>query len=257
MKSYFIAHGAPDIVLEKSKYTKILKEIGEKNKDARGVIIFSAHYESHTQKIGAGKKYNTIYDFYGFQKELHEIQTDYFSEETVAERVKKILGEAGIDSVLDFKRGIDHGSWSVLKIIFQELKVPVIQMSVDIGLEPEKQYLIGTVLEKLKTENFLIIGSGGIVHNLGMVDFDAEKPEEWAEDFQNWIKENVLAWNKRAILNYAKEAPYAELGVPRAEHFIPFLIAMGTGDKSRKPRYLAQEIRYGNLGLDIIEFGEI
>lgn len=254
MKSYFISHGAPDIIFEISEYTDIIKEIGKLNKQPKAIVVVSAHYESHTQKIGGAHPYKTIYDFYGFQDELYDVKTNYSSDLILADKIISLLEINGVKSVLDSNRGIDHGAWCVLKLMYPEIKIPVITMSIDIALPLEKQYEIGKIIGQLKDEEILILCSGGIVHNLGTVDLGSEDIDEWALNFQEWIKLRVDNWNHEEIFHYKNKAPQWELAVPREEHFIPFIIAMGTGDKKRKGKYLAEKIQYKNLSLDLIEF---
>lgn len=254
MKSYFIAHGAPNIIFDHSEYVNTIKNIIKNINPPKGIVIFSAHYESHVQKIGTASPYKTIYDFYGFEDELYKVTTNYSSDKILADKIMNLLNLNSIKSAFDSTRGIDHGSWSILKLLYSETKIPIIQMSININLTLEEQYKIGKSLEELKNDDILIIGSGGIVHNLSAVELDYKELDKWALDFQKWIKSRVDIWDTFSLFNYKEKSTFSQLAVPREEHFIPFIIAMGTGDKYKKATYLAQTMQYKNLSLDIIEF---
>lgn len=253
--SLFLGHGAPTIIYENNEYTDFLKSYGKTIKKPKAVIIFSAHYEAPVQLIGASEQYNMIYDFYGFPAQLYTVKYNAGSDLNLANKISSLLNKNNISNKLDYERGIDHGSWTMLKLLFPEIDVPVVTMSVNISLSNEEQYNIGKSLEALKQDDILIIGSGGIVHNLGLVDFEAEnKIHPWSLEFNKWIENKILNWDLSSILNYDKLAPNAHLAVPRSEHFVPLLLSMGSGDSTRNPKLLKRIFQYGNLSLDFWEF---
>lgn len=254
MNSYFIAHGSPSIIMENSNYVQVLKNLKNNIPEPKAIVIFSAHYESKIQKIGTANSYSTIYDFYGFPNELYSIETNYFSNLEIAKKIQLLLKNKNIPSEFDSKRGIDHGSWTILKLLFPKLNIPVITMSVNPYLTNEEQYNIGIALEPLKNDNILIIGSGGIIHNLSLIDFYSTSIDEWATKFHKWIITNIQEWNLNNIFNYKLIGKEAKLSVPRNEHFIPLLIIMGTANSTQKCNLLINEFQYGNLSLDLIEF---
>lgn len=254
-QSIFVAHGAPTLVFENNKYTEYLKQYAKTINKPKAIIIFSAHWESDIQLIGAMNPYNMIYDFYGFPQELYEVNYPASSDSILSKKIQSILTQNNIDSKLDFSRGIDHGAWSVLKLMFPNIDIPVITMSVNPNLPNKSQYEIGKALSPLKDEDILIIASGGIVHNLGMVDFYKENTiDSWALHFNNWIKKAIEEWDTDKLFNYESLAPSASLAVPRNEHFIPLLIAMGAGDYSKDGESLISTFQYGNLALDLFRF---
>lgn len=254
-QSIFVAHGAPTLVFENNKYTEYLKQYAKTINKPKAIVIFSAHWESDIQLIGAMKPYDMIYDFYGFPRELYEVNYPASSDSILAKKIQSILTQNNIDSKLDFSRGIDHGAWSVLKLMFPNIDIPVITMSVNPKLSNKSQYEIGKALASLKDENILIIASGGIVHNLAMVDFYKENTiDSWALDFNNWIKKALEEWDTDKLFKYERLAPSASLAVPRNEHFIPLLIAMGAGDHSKDGKSLISTFQYGNLALDLFRF---
>lgn len=253
--SLFLGHGAPNIIYDNNEYTNFLKGYGKALKKPKAVVIFSAHYEAPIQRIGAAEHYDMIYDFYGFPRELYTIKYNAASDLNLANKVSSLLAKNNISNKLDYERGIDHGAWTMLKLIFPEIDIPVVTMSVNIDLSNEEQYNIGKSLEALRQDDVLIIGSGGIVHNLGLVDFGAgNEVHTWASEFNKWIEKKVLSWDLPSMLNYEKLAPNTSLAVPRNEHFVPLLLAMGACDSTRSAKLLKRIYQYGNLSLDFWEF---
>ncbi|MFD2880692.1 DODA-type extradiol aromatic ring-opening family dioxygenase [Paenibacillus rhizoplanae] len=129
----------------------------------------------------------------------------------------------------DEQRGLDHGAWAVLKLLYPEADIPVVAMSVNRDLPNAQQYEIGKSLAALREQDVLIIGSGGTVHNLRRLNWNSDEVNGWAEQFDRWIQEKVEAWDTEALFQYEELAPYAEMAVPTSEHFIPLFIAMGAG----------------------------
>jgi 4,5-DOPA dioxygenase extradiol len=254
LPSLFAGHGAPTIIFDKNKYTDFIRGFARTLPVPNGIIIFSAHWESQIQKIGSVSSYKMIYDFYGFPNELYTIKYPAKGDPGLALEIQSAMAEKSLPSVIDRYRGIDHGAWTILKLMYPEADIPVVTMSVNTELSPEEHYRIGQSLKKFKENDFLIICSGGIVHNLGRVKYGSGDIDGWAVRFNDWIKEKTEKWDLEAIFDYRRSAPSADLAVPRNEHFINFLIALGTGDQVRPPKLLQSMIQFGNLSLDLWEF---
>jgi 4,5-DOPA dioxygenase extradiol len=251
--SIFLCHGGPTLVVEKNEYTEFLKELGKKL-NPKAIVIFTAHWESEITTISSmDDVYDMIYDFSGFSKELYSIKYPAKGSEAVASKLKSMLEYNGIESKLDEKRGLDHGAWDVLYLMYPNATIPVVQVSVNPYMAMEKQYEIGRAIKKLGDEDILVIGSGSTVHNLATVDWNSTKVEEWALEFDNWLIEKVENNDKEALFNYSETAPYAKRAIPREEHIVPMFIAMGSGNKD-KPKLLHQSYAYGTLSYICFEF---
>jgi len=249
----FVCHDGPTLVIEKNEYTDFLKELGKKL-NPKAIVIFTAHWEEEITTISAIEDtYEMIYDFYGFPEELYFIKYPAKGSIEIASKVQALLKNNGIESKLDKKRGLDHGAWDVLYLMFPKADIPIVQVSVNPYLTVEKQYEIGRAIKALGYDDILVIGSGSTVHNLATVDWTANKAEPWAVDFDNWLIEKVEANHTEALFNYRKLAPYAKLAIPREEHIVPMFIAMGSGNKS-KPKLLHQSYVYGTLSYICFEF---
>ncbi|NQX60616.1 DODA-type extradiol aromatic ring-opening family dioxygenase [Paenibacillus qinlingensis] len=254
MPSYFFAHGAPSIVLEDNGYTQLLKKFKEQTPRPKAIVLFSAHWEESVQTVGAAETYDTIYDFGGFQDELYTMTYPAKSDRSLSEHVRALFEKQGIQSVLNESRGLDHGAWAVLKLLYPEADIPVVALSVNRHLSNEQQYQIGKALSELREQDILIIGSGGTVHNLRRLNWQSEGNDVWAEQFDNWLQNKLESWDTEALFQYHELAPHAPEAVPTNEHFIPLFLAMGSGDSNRQAKLLHRSYQYGNLSLSCWQF---
>jgi Uncharacterized conserved protein len=253
ISSIFVCHGGPTLVVEKNEYTDFLKDLGKKL-TPKAVVIFTAHWESEITTISSmDDTYDMIYDFSGFPKELYSIEYPAKGSAEIASKLEAMLGNNGIKSRLNENRGLDHGAWDVLYLMYPNANIPVVQVSVNPFLSMEKQYEIGRAIRDLGKEDILVIGSGSTVHNLATVNWNADRAEEWAVEFDNWLIEKVENNDMEALFNYRQLAPHAKLAVPREEHIVPMFIAMGSGNKN-KPKHLHQSYAYGTLSYICFEF---
>ncbi|RTE08374.1 dioxygenase [Paenibacillus whitsoniae] len=254
MPAYFFAHGAPSIVIEDNDYTQLLKNFKDHTPRPKAIVLFSAHWEESVQTVSAAETYETIYDFGGFQDELYKMTYPAKSDRSLSEHVRALFEKQGIQSVLDERRGLDHGAWAVLKLLYPDADIPVVALSVNRHLSNEQQYEIGKALAELREQDMLIIGSGGTVHNLRKLKWQSEGNDEWAEQFDNWLQKKLESWDTEALFQYHEQAPYAQEAVPTNEHFIPLLLAMGAGDANRQAKLLHRSYQYGNLSLSCWQF---
>ncbi|WP_054023120.1 DODA-type extradiol aromatic ring-opening family dioxygenase [Bacillus sp. FJAT-28004] len=254
MPSYFFAHGAPSIVLDDNEYTMLLKQFKEHTPRPKAIVLFSAHWEESIQTVSAAKTYETIYDFGGFQDELYQMTYPAQSDRSLVDQIQNLFTKHGVENVQNEKRGLDHGAWAVLKLLYPDADIPVVALSVNRYLSNERQYQIGKALAELREQDVLIIGSGGTVHNLRKLNWRSEGIDEWGEQFDNWIQSKLESWDTEALFQYHELAPHAQEAVPTSEHFIPLLLAMGAGDVNRDAKLLHRSYQYGNLSLSCWQF---
>lgn len=255
LPSFFIAHGAPSLVIEKHAYTEFLIELGRSLPRPRAIVIFTAHWESKVQTVSSVVQYETIYDFSGFSDELYRMKYPAKGDLALSLEIQRLFREEGIESVLDDQRGLDHGAWAPLQLLYPEFDIPVVALSVNLKLTPEEHYRIGRALEPLREQNVLVLGSGGTVHNLRKLDWSDGEPKEWAILFDEWLGEQLETWNAEALFDYENRAPHAMEAVPTAEHFVPLLLSMGAGDQSRTAKLLHRTYQMGTLSLSCWMFG--
>ncbi|RBW70049.1 dioxygenase family protein [Bacillus taeanensis] len=259
LPSFFIAHGAPLLAIEDNEYTQFLSELGRTLPKPKAIVLFSAHWESNVQKVSDIEEYKTIYDFGGFPEALYRIQYRAKGSKEISREIEELFIQQGVSYEVDTNRGLDHGAWVVLRMLYPNADIPVISMSVNPNLSPEEQYNIGKSLAALREKDILIIGSGGTVHNLRVVKMgnDHGAVDQWALEFDEWLESRLNHWDLDALFKYNSLAPSAELAVPRYgnEHFIPIFYAMGAADKEQTGKLLHRSFRYGNLSHSVWQFG--
>jgi 4,5-DOPA dioxygenase extradiol len=258
LPSLFIAHGAPLLAIEKNEYTNFLTELGQNFPRPKAIVLFSAHWESTEQKVSKVEQYNTIYDFGGFDPELYTIQYPAVGNHMISEEIEDLFTQHGISYGVETTRGLDHGAWVVLRLLYPNADIPVIAMSVNPHLTPEEQYKVGKALSALRESDILIIASGGTVHNLRSLKWaDNGQVDDWALEFDNWLAVHLKKWDLPALFKYDSLAPNAPFAVPPYgnEHFIPIFYAMGAADNDPKATLLHRSFRYGNLSHSVWQFG--
>lgn len=260
MPSFFIAHGAPLLAIEDNSYTQALNQLSDRlPRRPRAIVIFSAHWESPLQEVGSMDVYPTIHDFGGFPRELYEIQYPAKGDREIAEETYQLLQNAGVPVRMNEQRGLDHGHWVVLRMIYPDADVPVISLSVNPQLTVEQQYAIGRALVPLRAKDVLILGSGGTIHNFSFINMreTSGAAYDWAVEFEDWLQNTLTAWNVEDLANYRSLAPHAEKAVPvyGSEHFVPLIYAMGAADDVRTAERLHISFRYNSLSHTIWQFG--
>lgn len=257
MPSLFIAHGAPLLAIENNEYTQYLNKLGKNMPRPKAIVLFSAHWESQAQKVSNVDTYNTIYDFGGFPPELYQIQYPAQGDQQISNEIQNLFKENGIPFEIETERGLDHGAWVVLRLLYPNADIPVIAMSVNPKLLPEEQYKIGKALSALREKDVLVIGSGGTVHNLRAVKWSDNEIDQWAQEFDDWLAVHLDNWDLESLFKYESVAPNAEYAVPPYgnEHFIPIFYAMGAADDVKKASLLHRSYRYGNLSHSVWQFG--
>ncbi|MDF2903804.1 MAG: extradiol ring-cleavage dioxygenase class protein subunit [Bacillus sp. (in: firmicutes)] len=260
MPSLFIAHGAPLIAIENNEYTKFLTQLGQTLPRPKAVVLFSAHWESNSQKVSKIDQYQTIHDFGGFDPALYKIQYPAHGNQQITKEIEDLFNQSGVPFEIESQRGLDHGAWIVLRLLYPDADIPVISMSVNPNLTPAEQYKIGKTLSVLRANDVLIIGSGGTVHNLRAISWANDgQVDQWALEFDNWLAVHLNNWDLPALFKYDSQAPSAEYAVPPygKEHFVPIFYAMGAADDHQKANLLHRSFRYGNLSQSVWQFGEI
>lgn len=258
MPSLFIAHGSPMLAIENNDYTKFVTRLGQNLPRPKAIIIFSAHWESQIQQVSRVDQYGMIYDFGGFDPSLYKIDYPARGNADISSEIEDLLTKNGITFENDRVRGLDHGAWVVLRLLYPDADIPVIAMSVNPKLTSHEQYRIGKALSVLRAKDILIIASGGTIHNLRALNWaDNGEIDSWALEFDEWLANHLDNWDLPSLFNYDSLAPHAALAVPPygKEHFIPIFYAMGAADNHPKATLLHRGFRYGNLSHSVWQFG--
>lgn len=254
MPSLFISHGSPMIAIEKNEYTQFLSDLGNQI-NPKAIVIFSAHWESDILTVSfTDEVYETIYDFGGFPEEMYTIKYPARGSTEIAAMLLNRFAKHGISARKETSRGLDHGSWVVLRHMYPEANIPVIQVSVNSFLPAKEQLKIGEALQGLENEDILIIGSGATVHNLRMLKWGETNPEPWAVEFDDWLIDKLQNRDVDSLLTYEESAPHSRMAVPSAEHFIPLFIALGSRGTNTKARVLYRHYDMGTLSYLCLQF---
>ena len=232
----FVSHGAPSLVLEHSDPTHaFLSGFGRTLGAPRAILCVSAHWDTPTPALTMAVDPATIHDFHGFPPALYALRYPAPGAPWLALRARELLAAAGIDAHLDTRRGLDHGAWAPLYLMFPEAAVPVVQLSVQSGATGAHHLGVGRALAPLAAEGVLVLGSGGATHPLGeALRADPAQPlPGWVREFDGWLERAVTAGDFASLADWP-HAPQAPRNHPTPEHFLPLLVAAGAaGDAGR------------------------
>ncbi len=248
----FISHGSPAVALERDGYARALGEFARKHASPRAIVALSAHWESEgPARVTAAPRPSLLYDFAGFPEALTRIRYDCPGEPDLAREVVDLLKRADIAASLDVLRGLDHGVWVPLRFLYPRADRPVVEVSLPVPRSPRGLLTMGEALASLRASGVLLLGSGGVVHNLETVIFeDKGAPvEPWAASFDTWVRERLEARDFEAIASYRERAPHADLAVPTSEHFDPIFFALGAASPEDRPVTVYEGFQHGTLSM--------
>jgi 4,5-DOPA dioxygenase extradiol len=257
LPTLFVSHGAPTLALEHNKYTEFLGKLNTTLPKPKAIVLFSAHWDSSVQMISSRQQHETFHDFYGFPDEMYRLSYPALGSLPLALEIQQLFTKEGIRAELDDHRGMDHGVWVPLMRMFPQADVPIVPLSVNPRHTPEELYRTGRALRSLREHDVLIIGSGGVTHNLRKIDFRHPdgSPMAFAAGFEEWIQEQLETWNLEALFDYENRTPLAKDAVPTTEHFYPLILAMGAADEGKQAKLLHKQFQFGSLGLTAWMFG--
>ena len=235
MPSVFVSHGAPTLFLEPQPTRSFFMELGAALPRPRAIVCVSAHWTTTMPMVTMAANPETIHDFYGFPEALSAVRYPAPGDPALAEQARKLLGKAGIATAGDPQRGLDHGAWVPLGLLYPQADIPVIQLSVQPGMSAAHHFAMGQALAPLCQEDVLVLGSGSATHNLRDVRWDepSAPPPTYVATFDAWLTDSVLNARAEALCDYARQGPFALQNHPTPEHFLPLLVALGMGGKPR------------------------
>ncbi|MGP1395700.1 MAG: DODA-type extradiol aromatic ring-opening family dioxygenase [Inquilinaceae bacterium] len=258
LPSLFLSHGAPTLALEDSPARRFLQTYGRTLGRPRAVLMLSAHYSTPTPTVTAAARPETIHDFGGFAPALYELTYPAPGDPELARHVAAMLAEAGLPAQTDPTRGLDHGAWVPLSLLYPDADVPVVQLSIDAAADPAHHHRLGQILRPLRDRDVLIIGSGSLTHNLeeffrSRPAADAEPPG-WVVAFADWIADRIGAGATDDLLHYRDRAPHAARNHPTDEHLLPLFAALGAGTPAARGERLHASHTFGVLAMDVYAF---
>jgi 4,5-DOPA dioxygenase extradiol len=254
LPSVFVSHGAPTLAMEKNDTVEFLRRLGAELGRPRAILCVSAHWETRVPTLSAAERPETIHDFGGFPAELYRVRYDAPGAPRLAARAAELLSAAGVASELSNERGLDHGAWVPLSLMYPERDVPVTQLSVQPRAGAAEHFRIGRALAPLRSEGVLILSTGGATHNLYQLGRGSNAPD-WAARFDEWLDEKIRAGAYGDLLDYRRLAPHAELAHPTDEHLLPLFVAAGAGLGEAPGRSLHRGWTHGSLSMAAYAFG--
>jgi 4,5-DOPA dioxygenase extradiol len=252
LPALFIGHGNPMNALEDNDFTAGWIKTANQVTKPKAVLCISAHWETNGTKVTAMPNPRTIHDFMGFPKELFNKQypapgAPEFAKMT-AEAIKKTHVE------LDSEWGLDHGSWSVLCRMYPLADVPVYQMSLDYNKPPQWHYELAAELRSLRKKGVLIIGSGNMVHNLGLMRWNNEA-FDWAKEFDAKLKKFIAEGDHDSVIHYDRHGTMAHLSIPTNEHYLPLLYTLGLQEKNEPVSFFNEQTVMGSISMRSVKIG--
>ena len=252
LPSLFVTHGAP-LWLTDPKMQGLFGAWGQTLGHPKAILVLSAHWYSPQLSLGETKAHEAlVYDFYGFPRELYQLQ---YPAPGAGEWVARIGGLAGGPLPVVEGRGLDHGVWVPLYHLWPKAEIPVLQLSLPRNATPRDLFGLGQRLAPLREEGGLLVGSGSMTHNLGELDWsNPDQPEPWAAEFDRWVAERLENWQLEALLDWEAKAPLARKNHPTVEHFLPLFFAAGAGWGERVSFPLTG-FQFGSLSYRSAQFG--
>jgi 4,5-DOPA dioxygenase extradiol len=224
LPALFVGHGSPMNAIEDNEFRRGWVEAARRLPRPASVLCISAHWETPGVLVTAAERPGTVHDFHGFPRALFEVRYPAPGDPSLARRTARLLGGAGAG--LDGGRGLDHGCWSVLRAMYPEADVPVVQLGLDTSRPASFHYALAGELAPLRDEGVLIMGSGNIVHNLGLIDFNRPDGYDWAVRFNDEARTRIASGDHAGLVDYRAIGRDARLAVPTPEHYLPLLYVL-------------------------------
>lgn len=245
----FIGHGHPMNALLDNNFTQTLTKIGESIEKPNAIMMVSAHWATSGTFVSVNPQPKAIYDFKGLDERLFQIK---YEPKGHPELAKRVIEAAPIyDIKEDQSMGLDHGAWTVLKHMYPKADVPVFELSIDYTQPTTFHFQLAKALKKMRQKGVLIIGSGNIVHNLKVLDWNNidAKPFDWAVEFDELVKAKLNSQDFQALVNYEQFGKISQMAHPTNDHYLPMLYTLGLADKTEEVKYLFEGFQYGSASM--------
>ncbi len=227
MPVLFLGHGSPMNAIEENEFVSAFRSLGQELTKPKAILCISAHWETKGTFVTAMQNPRTIHDFGGFPRELFEVQYPAPGSPEVARKIQNTVTKTKVG--LNDQWGLDHGAWSVIKHLYPNADIPVIQMSIDYSLAPKYHYELAGELSSLREKGVLIIGSGNMVHNLRKVAWNRLNEPfafDWALEASEKMKHYILNGHHDHLIDFKSQGTEFNLAIPTPEHYLPLLYAL-------------------------------
>lgn len=251
MPVLFLGHGSPMNAIEENIFVSNFKKIGKSIPKPNAILCISAHWETKGTFVTAMKQPRTIHDFGGFPQALFDVQYPAPGSPDLAKETQALIEKSRVE--LDHSWGLDHGAWSVIKHLYPDANIPVVQLSLDYRQSPQYHYDLAKELSALRRKGVLIVGSGNMVHNLGKVDWrNLNKVNygfDWALEANEKMMEFIQDDNHRALIDFRKQGKAFDLAIPTTEHYLPLLYSLALKESKDKTSIFNEQAVGGALSM--------
>lgn len=257
LPTLFVGHGSPMNAIEQNEFTQKWKKITSNFKKPNAIICISAHWLTRGTFVTVTEQPKTIHDFGGFPQALFDVQYPAPGSVDVAQWTKEAIQSTHVQD--DHEWGLDHGTWSVLKNMYPDATIPVIQLSIDYGKPLSYHFQLAQELKALRKKGVLIIGSGNMVHNLGMVAWDKMNSPgygyDWALEIDDLFKKKIENRDYQSLINWTGLHKQISLAVPTLDHYIPLIYSVGLSEKEDEISFFNDKAVAGSLTMTSVQFG--
>lgn len=257
MPVFFIGHGSPMNGIEDNIYSQNWKKIAQGIPVPKAVLVVSAHWLTKGTRVTAMDRPRTIHDFGGFPQALFDVQYPAPGSPEIARETIDTVKTTPI--VADHEWGLDHGAWTIIRHMYPDANIPVLQLSIDYGKDASYHYSLAAELMTLRKKGVLIIGSGNMVHNLGMVAWDKlGQPGfgfDWAIHMNDLFKKHITNGNDDALIRYEQLGREARLAIPTPDHYFPLIYSLGLRKKEEEIQFFNDQAVGGSLTMTSVRFG--
>jgi 4,5-DOPA dioxygenase extradiol len=257
MPVLFIGHGSPMNGIEDNDFSRRWEQLGAEIPQPRVVLVVSAHWLTHGTHVTAMEHPRTIHDFGGFPKALYEVEYPAPGDPGFALETQQLIRSTAVG--LDHDWGLDHGTWTVVRRMYPDAKIPVLQLSIDYDRPAQYHYDLAKELAALRRKGVLIIGSGNMVHNLRMVAYDRLNDEaygyDWALEMNEVFKKNITENNHQALIAYENLGKGALLAIPTPDHYYPLMYILGLQEKNDSLSFFNDRVVGGSASMTSVKMG--
>ena len=257
MPVLFLGHGSPMNAIEENQFVQGFRNISREIPKPNAILCISAHWFTNGTFVTAMLNPKTIHDFYGFPKELFEVNYPAPGSPELARETAELLLPEIVEE--DHSWGLDHGAWSVIRHLYPNAEIPVIQLSIDYSKPPQYHFDLAKKLQKLREKGILIIGSGNIVHNLRMIDWKNINTVgagwDWAVEAREKTNNWLLDGNFQNLIDYQRQGVALQTAVPSPDHYLPLIYSLGLKEKSENLSLFNDELIGGSLSMTSVRIG--
>jgi 4,5-DOPA dioxygenase extradiol len=256
MPVLFLGHGSPMNAIEENEFVTGFRNIAKSIPKPNAILCISAHWETKGTFVTAMQNPSTIHDFGGFPKELFEVQYPAPGSPELAKETKSLITKTEVG--LDDKWGLDHGAWSVIKHLYPNADIPVIQLSLDYSQTPQYHYELAQQINSLRKKGVLIIGSGNMVHNLRMVEWKRLNETfgyDWTIEANDKMKQHILNGDHQQLINFRSQGKAFDLAIPTPEHYLPLLYTLALQEKNEDVKLFNDKAVAGSLTMTSLKIG--